>query len=616
MRHADLRLRRNVSNSLALGRVRFAQSHTDGQAVSTLDTLAIQHGNRPKKQKASSAAITGIQIVWTVLDMDIKMNNQLVYPPRNEQTENEIDSALAFETISIQSLRVYLDAIAYLLDRYHDKPAIHTMRNLVDFIRRDKIKLSFHEKPRSLGYVHTHFLEQIDVYLKNLKTVCNVRYGNLWDDVDQLIDYLERQITQTNASNEDIKNLLSQLQMHSDHHCRETGDNLAIFLNYPEIIIYVVRTWDDYEIPASRHLVSLIDCTTSLNEVPDHVFADGRLRAISSRNQSNRFECINLRSPIQQCISMVDTSIARLNWKHADLKGLISSFNSLYWELKNLNLYINKFVGPEGNFVLENVKRRIRQVHPVLDSFEGLPDTESIRFVRSKLEQIAFSLSSLHSSLSIKLNTKKYIIGSLNQIIKNDGLYKHKQKKRLLENAFSEANLTSILASNLSCFYHFHEAITVQTEVQMGAGVADVVVTYKGNISTIIEGKLVTDLNQTKAKVLDGLSQLYNRYGDHNSIIDTFGVELYLVVFAYDQRLAAMAKLAYQATEEFAAKHQVRLEPHSEGNDYHHFSFVDKREGSRLPEKRRSIFILYCNMEVEKKDEHTYAIVRKPKLND
>lgn len=426
MRHADLRLRRNVSDSPALGRVRFAQSHTDGQAVSTLDTLEIQHGNRPKKQKASSAAITAIQIVLIVLDMDIKMNNQLAYPPRNEQTENEIDSALAFETIPIQSLRVYLDAIAYLLDRYHDKPAIHTMRNLVDFIRRDKIKLSFHEKPRSLGYVHTHFLEQTDVYLKNLKTVCNVRYGNLWDDVDQLIDYLERQISQTNASNEDIKNLLSQLQMHSDHHCRETGDNLAIFLNYPEIIIYVVRTWDDYEIPASRHWVSLIDCTTSLNAVPDHVFADGRLRVISSRNQSNRFECINLRSPIQQCISMLDTSIARLNWKHADLKGLISNLNLLYWELKNLNLYINKLVGPEGNFVLENVKRRIRQVHPVLDSLEGLPDTESIRFVRSKLEQIAFSLSSLHSSLSIKLNTKKYIIGSLNQIIKNDGLYKHK----------------------------------------------------------------------------------------------------------------------------------------------------------------------------------------------
>lgn len=544
----------------------------------------------------------------------MQASNRLDYPSRNQSLENEIDHLLAIELLSVQSIRVYLDVVVTLLDRYHEKPAAHTARNLADFIRRQNITLTFNRPPYYLESKHLNYLSDTYNYIQTLKDAFNTGSRNPWDIVDRITDNIQFQISNHNASNTDlIKFVRDRFAMHPDQQCVESGHNLEIRLSYPEIIIYVVRTWDDFSLPISRHAVSLIVCTSDLSSVPDEVFSRGKLRSLSSLNHSNRFESIYLRNPLYQCIEMVDGAVARLKSKHPDLEQAVESLALLLTELKKVNIQTHRAIEPQGHLILKGVKNCLNRVQPLQDMMAGLPDTDTIRFTENRLEQTAFALSAFSTNLSSRLNTKKYIIASLSQTLRNDGLYKHKQRPRTLGNAFSEPNLTTILAGNLACFYHDQKTITVQTEVQMGGGIADIVVTYEGNISAIIEGKLIQKPNQTHSKVLDGLNQLYNRYGDHNSILDTFGVELYLVLFAYDQKSKNLTKETFDAVAEFSKRHSIELQTHSEGQGYLHFSFIDNCEGTGLSEKKRSILILYCNMEVEKKDEPSYRVTKTPK---
>jgi len=543
--------------------------------------------------------------------MNMQANTRYNYPQRNNGYENEIDFLLATELGTVQSIKVYLDVLEALLDKYHEKPAPHTLRNLSNYTLRSNIDLHPRHPCYYLSSNHQQYLTETAEYIKGLGRSLKHGSTNPWNTVDLIIDNIEVLISHNKTTNADIKKFVQEkFTMHPDQDYIESGLNLEIRLFYPEVIIYIVRSWEDFNLPASRHEVSLIACTSDLSSAPDEVFASGRLRTLSSLNHLDKFEKLGLRNPIQACIDMTENSIHRLKWKHSDLEQLIIHLENLLYELRQVIIQTHRAIEPKGHLILEGVKNCLSLVQPLLKIVEKLPASDVMKTTTNRLEQTAFSLSAFFNNLSTRLNTKKYIISALSNILINDGLYKHKQKPRTIEHAFSEENLNTILAGNLACFYHHHKAIDILTEVPMGAGFADVVVKYEKTVSAIIEGKLVKQLNQTQAKVLDGLNQLYNRYGNHNSILDTFGVELYLVLFAYDQDLNSLSKATLEAVETFSKDHNVDLQTHLEGRGYLHFSYLDSREGTGLPPKRRSLYIFYCNMEVVKKNEPDYRVHR------
>lgn len=545
--------------------------------------------------------------------MIMQLTAQYNYPQRNQNLENEIDIILATELLTVQSIRVYLDALQNLLEKYHEKPAPHTLRNLSNYIFRSNINLSHNYPYNYLSSKHQKHIIETAEYIKNLKISLKNGSANPWGALDQIIYNIEHLIRHHKATNAEIKShILEKFTFHPDADCIDLGLNLEIRLFYPEAIIHVVRSWENFNLPTSRHMVSLIVCLDDVSSAPEEIFSTGRLRTLSSLNHVDQFEQIGLRNPIQGCIDMTELSIHSLKWKHSNFENLITNLEQLLNELKQISIQTHKYLEPKGHLILEATKHCLSLVQPLLNTASKLPDSDVIRMITYRLERTAFSLSALFSNLSIRLNTKKYIITALNNILSNDGLYKHKQKPRILEHAFSEENLNTILAGNLACFYHHQKSIDILTEVPMGAGFADIVVKFGKAISAIVEGKLVKKLSEAQGKVLEGLSQLYNRYGNHHSILDTFGVELYLIVFAYDQDHNKLSKATLEAVEEFSENHKIDLQTHMEGRDHLHFSFVDNRYGTGLPPKRRSIYIFYCNMEVVKKNEPDYRVIRNP----
>lgn len=546
--------------------------------------------------------------------MNILTSEHLYHPARDLRLEKEIDRILALELLSIQSLEVYLDVLVGLIKEHETHKKIHTKRKLANFLNRSMIKLDFNSPARGMETRHLNYLNEINEYVHALRKLYTLGSGNPWDVVDAITDNIKYQISENNASNESLREFMREnFSMHPDHQCVDAGRNLEIRLAYPEIIVYVVRFWEDFELPVSSHLVSLIVCTGDLSKAPDEIFTGGRLRSIFTLDHHVRFEQIYLLNPLYKCTSMINSSISILKRDHPEFERLIESAVKLAIELKNTNMKTHDWIIPQGHLVLEGVKTCIARLHSAVDAAAGLPDSYAIKIVKNRFELVAFSLSAFFSSLSTRLNTKKYMIASLDKIIRNDGLYKLKQTPRTLEHAFKEENLTTILAGQLSCFYHDQKkSIAVQTEVPMGNGYADVVVTFEGNISAIIEGKLIQKPSQMHQKVIEGLSQLYNRYGDHNSILDTFGVELYLVLFAYDQNTNDLIKATRSAIAEFASGRKLDIQSHYENAEYFHFSFLDERKETGRSEKRRSIYILNCNMELEKKDEPSYRISHKP----
>lgn len=544
--------------------------------------------------------------------MNVKPNTRYNYPQRNKAYESEIDLILATELMTVQSIKVYLDALETLLNKYHEEPATHTLRNLSRYVLRNNIDLRLNHPCYYLSGNHQQYLTETAEYIKLLAESLKPSNANRWDTIELITYNIETLISQRNATNDDIKKFIQEkFNIHPDKDYIELGPNLEIRLFFPETVIYIVRSWQNFSLPTSRHAVALIVCTTDLSSAPEEIFATGRLRTLSSLNHFNKFEKIWLQNPIQSCINMTENSIYRMKWKHSEFEQIILQLENLFNELRQISIQTHFAIEPKGHLVLTGVKSCLSLIHPLLKAVEALPDSEVRSTTTNRLEQTAFSLSAFFTNLSTRLNTKKYIASSLSNILINDGLYKHKQKPRALEHAFSEENLNTILAGNLACFYHNQKSIDVLTEVPMGAGFADVVVKYEKTVSAIIEGKLIKQLNQTEAKVLDGLNQLYNRYGDHNSILDTFGIELYLVVFAYDQVLNSLSKATLEAVKKFSHNHNIELQTHFENLGHLHFSYLDSRTGTGLPPKRRSIYIFYCNMEVVKKNEPEYRSQRK-----
>ncbi|WP_236217259.1 hypothetical protein [Pseudomonas rhodesiae] len=531
---------------------------------------------------------------------------------RNYSLENELDCLLATQLLQVQSIRVYLDVLDVLRKKFNEKPALHTARNLASYMRNPNIKLDLHSHVYQLDSRQLAYLDEIVDYTKMLQASLNVNNTSPWGTVDLTIGNIEALVSRQNASNDEIiKFMHSRLAAESDIEIAEFGCNIEVRFSHPLTTIYLVRTWDNFNLPMSRHSASLIVCTTDLSLAPDNIFVKSDIRSISYLNHLGSFERIHVFSPIHQCIAIVGATIRQLNIKHVELVELIKGMGNLLGELESISLITHKAIEPEGNLVLTGVKNCLLCIKPLIKMIAELPDSRTIRTTKVRLEQISFTLASFFTNLSTRLNTKKYIIESLGMIIKNDGLYKLKQKPRLMEHAFHEENLNTILASSLACFYHNRKDIDVQTEVPIGSGFADIVVKYEKNISAIIEGKLVKKLNEAKSKVAEGLNQLYNRYGDHNSILDAFGVELYLVLFAYDQNLNSLSEATLEEVAKFSERHSINLQTHMEGRGYLHFSFIDKRLGSGLPPKKRSIFIFYCNMEVVKKDEPDYRVNKK-----
>ncbi|WP_449431810.1 hypothetical protein [Pseudomonas putida] len=545
--------------------------------------------------------------------MNMKLTTRYTYPQRNKILEREIDRLLATESRTVQSLEIYLDALQDLLDKYHEEPAGHTLRNLSDYILKDNIDLSFPQPCYYLDSKHQKYLTETAEYTRSLKNSLQPKRANPWGMVDLIASDIELLIRRDNATNAEINQFVrTNFKMHPDYDYIESGSNCSIRLYYPEAIIYIVRSWEDFDLLSSRHSVSLIICIKDFTPVPDEVFSCGRLRTVSTLNQRGQFEEIWLRNPIDQCIRMVDSTLDRVRSKHSDYEHFIANLDYLLTELKSISLHTHLDIEPKGHLALEGIKTCFNLIQPLLNAASRLPNSEIIRTGILRLEQTALALSALSSNLSTRLNTKKYIINALDNMLRNDGLYRHKQKPRAHENAFSEENLNAILAGNLSCFYHHHKAINVLIETPMGAGRSDIVVKYEKSISALIEGKLIKQPNVAQPKVLEGLNQLYNRYGERISILDTFGVELYLILFAYDQESNHMSQATLNAIEEFKNSHTVDVQIHKQVRGHIHFSFVDDRVKNGFPAKKRSIHIFQCNMELIKKNEPDYRYQRKP----
>lgn len=546
--------------------------------------------------------------------MNIQLSKKLEPLARNYGLEDELDHLLATELLTVQSIRLYLDVLETLREKYNEKPALHTARSLANYIRRPNINLDLHHPTYRLSSKHLAYLDEISAYTKKLYSSLSSIDASPWGAVDLAVGNVEVLLSRHNASNDEITKFIhDRFGTESDLEIFESGQNLELRFSHPTTTIYIIRSWDHFNLPMSRHSASLILCVNDVSNAPDNIFTNANIRSISYLNHLNGFEQIYLFNPIYHCIRMIEATVRKLKTNHAELNHFINSMDSLLSELQNLSLTTHKAIEPEGNLVLTGVKNCIYRIKPMIDMISGLPDSKTIQIAESRLEWTAFSLTAFFSNVSNRLNTKKYINASLDQILRNDGLYRYKQKQRVMQNAFPEENLNTILASNLACFYHNCKDIDIQTEVPMGAGFADIVVKYEKNVSAIIEGKLVKQIKETSSKVAEGLSQLYNRYGNHNSILDTFGVELYLVLFAYDQNLNDLSEAALKEVSAFSERHSVELQTHMKGRDHLHFSFIDKRANTGLVPKKRSIFIFYCNMEVVKKDEHDYRIHKKSK---
>jgi hypothetical protein len=392
--------------------------------------------------------------------------------------------------------------------------------------------------------------------------------------------------------------------------CEKFG-NFYIHVKKYEYFFCLVNNVKKYEGVDFRCFVSLV-VNEDLVGLPDSIEKATNIDFISYR-YGDFFEDIFVGNPLGLC----DIRISRLlvspilNVDEITVGRVRKSLSRVKVEIKELLLLYPSEIRKIDKLALEDIKKLRNSMKASSREIEDAINDRSQSYISDEMLRLSEVISATYNRIKNVLDLNKNIDFALSEIRRNNTLYiVSGNNKKTTDYAFGEENLTSILASNLRCLYRDYRNISIVCEAMVGNGRSDISLGFGNSTFSIIESKLIKEKSDVVKETLNGIHQLYERYGDNTSIEGDAALKLYLVIFSYDKRFEKMSESICLAVKQYAENNNLKHDEISSSENGIMFSYRENRGGG-FKSKTRVISILVCNMEVDYKSKSKQKTNRK-----
>lgn len=289
----------------------------------------------------------------------------------------------------------------------------------------------------------------------------------------------------------------------------------------------------------------------------------------------------------------------------------IAPINKVENRLEEINYYYDRY-GSFRNKYSDNSRGLINSIKLIRKDFlklmhvgqNNIWENKAKNEIRETLERSRTQLLVLVNRLDTSINFDDNLISCLNEIKRNNTLYllsknKNKQNEEGAFTPFNEENLSGVIASNLRSAYRTESHVSVHTELFIGCGRTDITVKSHNKIMGHIEFKLLKKLDDVKAKTIDGLFQVFDRYSENDGLDNRFHTCHYLVLFAHDKRILKFIEKINEGIQHFVSKENLSLELLNDFKSENRFSFNLTQSREPLSDKVREITVVVCNLEVD-----------------
>lgn len=289
----------------------------------------------------------------------------------------------------------------------------------------------------------------------------------------------------------------------------------------------------------------------------------------------------------------------------------IARINKVENRLKELNDYYDRYRFFRHKYS-DNSKGLINSIKFIRTDLLKLMDVGQNNLWKNKarsevietLERSRNELLILVNRLDTSISFDDNLIYCLNEIKQNNTLYilsknKNKQNEEGAFTPFNEENLSGIIASNLRSAYRTKPHVSVHTELFIGCGRTDITVRSHNKIMGHIEFKLLKKLDDVKAKTVEGLFQIFDRYSENDGLDNRFHNCHYLVLFAHDKRIIKFIEKINEGIQHYVSKQNLSLELLNDFKSENRFTINLTQSRKPFSDKVREITVVVCNLEVE-----------------
>lgn len=532
---------------------------------------------------------------------------------RDAKLESRIDRIIALHYECSESIKLYLNMMDKLIQEYKLNNDQYSIEMLSNYLRK-KYKYDGQYFQRS-KYNHFNnseidYLQSLDEYVTGLRS----RFLGASFTIENFHLYIQSVIKEHNQESVlDCELMQAKLDQYIQQELRHLAirtkiidGNLYVYLNNsPKHCIVLVGNSETFQTVKGMRDVSVI----VLNHVPSllgkikNTYNITFMDYLSDRGDFNR---IDLQSPLGWCVIQlrkVIKNVKSVGGSQAIVKRLSKVMTELHGYSRNYPVGI-------GDLDINEIKTL---KHKLIAVDDDLPEGYSLqRIIKDQLYMVISSLGLLCHNLENYFNLDSSISFAISEIKKNNTLYiVSKNLKKNESIAFGEENLSAILASNLRCFFHKQDNISVNCESMVGNGRSDVRLNLGSKTIGIIESKLIKKGKNVEEETRNALDQLYSRYSENECLESHRDVKLYLVMFSYDRDFKRMAKSIKTAVDDYAQSNDLDYKKIEMSENGMTFIYNESRSHLGLLDKERTIKIMICNMEIDYQSRSKQRTQRK-----
>lgn len=534
-----------------------------------------------------------------------------VYPlslfTRNECIEKNIDISSAHHSIYFESLSLFLNVLEGLIIDYNEDKDRYSESKLYDFLRLRRLRLESSDNLDAFSNEESDYINNFREYMIGIRSMLVGEKYNKGELIKYFLDSISSLVLK-NQRNENylIECIRNEVSKFPNLFCsiKENSGNIYLYIHNYKYCICLINNGLDFVLIDSRWYASLIvtrDAFSVLSKVKD----SNNIDFIFYKIDDDFFRCVNIRSPLDWCLLKVDKILTQLrsDLSLPESQIFIDKLNNIRTEAKVLLSLSPVYPVKANHLHLRDIALLRRKFITASELAAEHPFGEgSIKAISAELKSIANTLSITHNRIINSLDLEKKIFFALSEIKKNNTLYiVSKGNKKVESFSFGEENLTSILASNLRCLYREYSNISINCEAMVGNGRSDVRLSMGNKTFGLIEAKLISKSANIENEIRNAIDQLYSRYSENENIEGDAELCLFLILFAYDKNFQKMAKSIKNAVRDYADRNSLRYEKIDMTENGIKFIYEESRVDFDFLDKKRTINIMVCNMEIDYK---------------
>lgn len=522
---------------------------------------------------------------------------------RNKDLENSIDFKMILKFYSSSSIFVFLNAMEILIIDYNNDQDYYSKKKLMNFV--DIFDRNFNEEQTHiLTHEEVGYWRAVYDYAKELKSLLFKDKHKMRHIISNIVHIVTKKISYESTS-EDIVEIINSVMQNTTnirYSISENSGNVTLYLIDIKYKVYVLNKSKFFEIEDFTNKSAII-INDNFGKFLSNVTKTTKVTLVAFRRKptNDYFTVIDIYSPFSECIELV------YDFMYRD-KIYSDEFEKNLDERINYILAKIKFIAHKIPFYDRNIDKEtlgdIKHLRMKLHKTFALVD--DIRPYKKALYKIDTLITLYINNATSTIELNRNIYSCLSEIRRNNTLYiVSKSNLKTVDFAFGEENLSSILASNLRCLYHYRNHFTVNCESTVGNGRSDIRINWGNRTIGLIESKLLRS-NKSGAinyetETRNGIEQLYSRYSENENLIESKDIELYLILFSYDSNFRSLSKKVKVAIDTYASKNELIYEQISSTENGIRFSYTEIREDNELTNKTRVIDIIICNLEIDYK---------------